>query len=233
MSLPKNKIEAEIKQNMGIIHTLARSFARFGVDYNDLLQEAYLGVMLAAEKFDPARGLKFITYAVWWIRARMSLAVERAHGIRTTQARKVFWKGRRIVSKLATAGVEVDSEMLAKLLKLKPQTVVDAATAMRPKVRIDNPDFDMHRRLPSGAATPEEAVEAAEAADNITRAHEAMRMALSKLEARERQIVELRYLTENPKTLAQVGEKFGISRERTRQIEMRALTRMRSIMEAA
>lgn len=232
--MTKEEIEKVIKENQGIVGQQARYYSRFGVDFEDLVSEGNLGLLIAAGKFDPNRKLKFITYAVHWVRARMTAAVEKAHRVHnSTRLRKVFWKGSRVRNKLIAAGLEGNIEQVAEALGLKPELVEHATTCMATQYRLDatwnNSTEEDERSLYSRLASPEETPEAIVLdLDHARRQREAIPRAMEKLSPKARKVLHHRF--ERERTLQETGNILGISRERVRQIEMEALAKMRRYM---
>jgi RNA polymerase sigma-32 factor len=216
---------------------IALDFRHSGPALDDLIQEGNLGLTIAARRFDPRRATRLATYATYWIRACMLEHVVRSHGpvrIGTTRSqRKIFFGLGRARRRLERGGEPADSERLAGELGVQREDV----EAMTPRLSGRDVSLDAPRddgRRPGGLAveepSPEELVAGCEERD---RRHEQLLEALKGLDPRERAIICARHLRGRPATLAALGRKLGISRERVRQLELRATDKLRSLCHAA
>lgn len=218
----------------------AGRFKRYDVPYEDLIQQGNLGLMRAAEKFDPENGARFSTYAVWWIRASMQDYVMRnwsmvRTGTNATQ-KKLFFHLRRVVAKLKDD--DTSNERLSARVARELQVPENQVEAMMG--RMSGPDLS----LDAPQSSDEEGrswVETIEDTDAQTEADVAARLdgarqravlydAVEQLPDRERRIVAARHLSDEPTTLSDLGLVMGISKERVRQLEERALARLTTIV---
>ncbi|MBK5946138.1 RNA polymerase factor sigma-32 [Rhodobacter veldkampii DSM 11550] len=233
---------------MRLAISMASKFRRYGAPMNDLIQEASLGLMKAAEKFDPERGVRFSTYAVWWIKASIQDFVMRNWSmVRTgsTSAQKsLFFNMRRVQAQIereaAAAGEHLDGHQLRQ--RIATEIGVPMADVEMMEGRLSGSDFSLNTPQSAGEEG-REWIEALEddgpgAAETVALAHDSARLhgwigaAMGALTARERFIVTERKLREEPRTLEQLGAELGLSKERIRQLEAQAFAKMRRSLEA-
>lgn len=218
-----------IESNLKGVLQIARDYRRWGVPIEDLVQQGSLGLLKAAERFDPDRDSCLRTYASYWIRAEIREYVMRSYrmvrlGTTRTERRAIRAYRSRPVDTVrelvALSGMpEARCELLLPLLRGQDRSL-DADQDDRA------PTQD---RLPSPVPDPEALVTARrEHADAARR----VRHALSRLNARERSIVEARLLSDEPRTLEQLGQQLGVSRERVRQLESQAKQKMLAALVA-
>jgi RNA polymerase sigma-32 factor len=218
-----------VTANLRFVVKIAWGYRSYGLAVPDLVQEGNIGLMKAVQKFDPDMGIRLISYAVWWIRAYIQNYILRSWSLvklGTTQAqRKLFFSLARARREVEHAGGEGDSlQRMAQQLRVQPEDVREMEQRMDARdLSLDAPfgetgtshmDF-----LPAGIAPQDDALADAEQARSV-----AIQVgdALSRLDPRERFIVERRLMTERPATLKDLGDHFGFSRERARQLEIRA-----------
>ncbi len=224
-----------VQAHLGLVIRIAMEFRHSGPSMEDLIQEGNLGLTIAARRFDPARATRLATYATYWIRACMLEHVVRSHGpvrIGTTRSqRKIFFGLGRARRKLEREGEATDAESLAGALGVEREDV----EAMTPRLTghdlsLDAPRSPDDRRdlggvLAEDAPTPEDMVAGLEEDDaRKVQLFEGLKV----LDPRERAIIRARHMRSRPATLASLGKKFGISRERVRQLELRAKSKLRS-----
>ena len=220
--------------------SMAGRFRRYGAPHDDLIQQGMLGLMRAAEKFDPRNGARFSTYAAWWIRASMQDYVMRNWSLVRTGTnaaqKKLFFHLRKALSRDAQDGAAVAGQAarLAAALDV-PESEVHAMIGRMsaPDLSLDMPQSEDGRSwievLEDDAPATESAV--MERLD-LHRQRQALRAALADLPAREQRIVAARHLADEPATLSDLGLELGISKERVRQIEERALARLTARVRA-
>jgi RNA polymerase sigma-32 factor len=221
---------------------IAHEYRRAYKNLLDLVQEGNIGLMQAVKKYDPYRGVKLSSYAAWWIRAyilKFILANWRLVKIGTTQAqRKLFFNLRKEKEKLEKLGFEPEHKLLAQSLDVSEEEVRDMDMRLAAsEASLDAPigggeDGPQRTRgemmAGSGDLRPDVQVEQ----DEFRRLLRAKLETFGKdLEGREKILFEQRWLTDSPQTLQEIGDKFGISRERARQIEKRLLDRLRVYLE--
>jgi RNA polymerase primary sigma factor len=222
-------LEKLIVSNLRYVVSVARRYLGYGLSLADLINEGNIGLIQAAKRFDPTRGVKFITYAVWWIRQAITHALAGQGGVialpvrQLEKLRKVLEGYRRYTQQI---GVEPSSEELARELDLPPNEVETILHVYR-HFSLDAPigeegEASFLDVLPSATSPSGE-----EAYINATLTQE-IRELLDQLSPREQQILRLRFGVDGePKTLEEIGGMLGLTRERVRQIEKRAKDRLR------
>ena len=225
----------------------AAKFRRYGAPMNDLIQEASLGLMKAADKFDPDRGVRFSTYAVWWIKASIQEFVMRNWSMvrtgSTSSQKALFFNLRRVQAQLTreadAEGVSLDGSQLRERVAI---TIgVPLADVEMMEGRLSGSDFSLNA-VQSGDEDGREWVETLEddgagPEENVTEAHDGALMrdwigeAMGRLTDRERYIVRERRLIDEPRTLESLGQELGLSKERVRQLEAQAFGKMRKSLE--
>ncbi len=232
---------------MRLAISMAAKFRRYGAPMNDLIQEASLGLMKAADKFDPDRGVRFSTYAVWWIKASIQDYVMRNWSMvrtgSTSSQKSLFFNLRRVQAKLereaSQAGEMLDGHQLRE--RIAQEVGVPLADVEMMEGRLSGSDFSLNATQSSDDEGREwiDALEddGVQAAELVETSHDADRLrgwlvrAMAALNARERFIVTERKLREVPRTLESLGEELGLSKERVRQLEVAAFTKMRKNLE--
>jgi RNA polymerase sigma-32 factor len=233
--------ERLIVANMRMVVAQAHHHCRTEGDLRDMVQEGNRGLLRALEKFDPTRGLKFCTYAVWWIRAYMlkfSMDNWRLVKVGTTQAqRKLFFSLRKERERLERTGAAADTRALASRLRVKESEVVamldrfaGGEMSLDAPTRSQDSDAPTLSDLLSDVSTPgpDRRVEEAEFS-RILQAK--LEQFAAGLRGREAQIFRRRLLTDEPMKLAELASAFGVSRERTRQLELRLKARIRDYLQ--
>ena len=232
---------------MRLAISMASKFKRYGAPMNDLIQEANLGLMKAAEKFDPDRGVRFSTYAVWWIKASVQDYVMRNWSmVRTgsTSAQKaLFFNMRRVQARIereaAAAGEQLDGHQLKQRIAIEIGVSENDVETMQG--RLSGSDFSLNATQSSEDEgrewidtiedTGEQADAAVEHAHDTEQLREWLLNAMSALNDRERYIVQERKLKDDSRTLESLGEELGLSKERIRQLEAAAFQKMRKNLE--
>lgn len=231
--------EAIIRAHLRYVVAIALKYRRYGLPIAELIAEGNLGVLHALEKFEPQRGLRFVTYAAYWIRAYVLNFIIRSWslvGVGSGALRsKMFFKLRRErvrVQNLVGEGAEAD-ELLAKRLNVSTDKLVEMMRRIEARdVSLDAKVFDdsgatLIDTLPSPDNDQEQTVFARRSRAFV---HDAVQGAIVGLDKRERYIVEQRLMAdaESSLSLAEIGRRLGISRERARQIEARAKRKLAS-----
>jgi RNA polymerase sigma-32 factor len=231
-----------VTANLRLVVKIAHEYRRAHRNLLDLVQEGNVGLMQAMKKYDPYRGVKLSSYAAWWIRAyilKFILNNWRLVKIGTTQAqRKLFFNLRKEKEKLEQLGFAPEHRLLAERLDVTEAEVAEMERRLEgPDMSLDAPigrdeqagstRLDM---LPSQSETrPDVRVESAEFHGLL---REKLEQFAGRLEGRDQTLFRERWLTDTPRTLQEIGDRFGISRERARQLEKRLLDKLRGYLEA-
>ena len=232
-----------IEANLRLVVKIAYEYRRAHRNLLDLVQEGNIGLIQAVGKFDPYRGVKLSSYAAFWIRAyilKFILNNWRLVKIGTTQAqRKLFFNLRKEREKLEQLGFQPTTALLAEKLDVTEKEVIEMERRLAaPEASLDAPlgggDDDGTRTrmdyLPDEAADrPDRAVAQSEFAQLLKRHLETF---AKTLEGREHTIFRERWLTDEPLTLQEIGDRYQVSRERARQLEKRMLDRLKKYLEA-
>jgi RNA polymerase sigma-32 factor len=225
-----------ITANLRFVVKVAYEYRSYGLNLADLVQEGNIGLMKAVQKFDPERGIRFISYAVWWIRAYVQNHILKSFSLvklGTTQAqRKLFFslaRARRELERMSGEhGPDSASDAVAKIadkLNVKPGEVEEMSQRMgRRDLSLDAPLGDdgeaTHGDFLAGEAPPQD--DELAVAQERTMLRGGVGKALAQLDPRERYIIEQRVMSDQPLSLKELGDHFGFSRERARQLEIRA-----------
>ncbi len=232
---------------MRLAISMASKFRRYGAPMNDLIQEAGLGLMKAADKFDPDRGVRFSTYAVWWIKASIQDYVMRNWSLvrtgSTSSQKSLFFNLKRVQAKLEreaqAVGEVLDRHQLRE--KIAHEVGVPLHDVEMMEGRLSGSDFSLNATQASDEDGREwiDALQddGLQATDIVERTHDAAQLrswlvsAITSLNPRERFIIRERKLREDPRTLESLGEELGLSKERVRQLESAAFAKMRKSLE--
>jgi RNA polymerase sigma-32 factor len=232
--------ERLVTANLRLVVKIAYEYRRAYRNMLDLVQEGNIGLMQAVSKFDPYRGVKLSSYSAWWIRAymlRFILNNWRLVKLGTTQAqRKLFFNLNKEKARLAAKGIEATHETIAENLDVTVKDVREMDRRMsRGDASLDVPVGDSEGRqttrmelLPSSTKSPEQAAEGMELAEVVREQLEEFREGLS---GKELEIYDKRVVAAEPLTLQQLGDEFGVSRERVRQLESRLVGRLREFLK--
>ncbi len=228
-----------VLSHLRVVVAIARGYLGYGLPQADLIQEGNIGLMKAVKRFDPERGVRLVSFAMHWIRAEIHefiLRNWRIVKIATTKAqRKLFFNLRSLRQGLGTLGDEEVTAM-AKQLGVKKQEVIEMETrlggqdiALEPVGEDSDEGLSPIGYLRDPASEPSKLLEDAQS-ESLRKA--GLQAALSGLDARSRRIIEARWLREkDTATLHELAAEFGVSAERIRQIEQKAMGRMRSVMD--
>ena len=214
-------------QHIPLVHYLAKQFYSNAISLEDRISEGMVGLMIGAQRFDASRGSKPSVYLGFWIKSLIFMALQRQLGVRGPRDRRVFGGLGRATERLERRGVEPTAERLAAELDVDMERVARLQARLRGDVHLDALPGDRQAWL-ADEETPEDGC--AKAQSTQARA-KAIATALKCLLPRERDVVMRRYLTESPETLHEIGESLGLSRERIRQIEKRAMAKMQRVLE--
>jgi RNA polymerase sigma-32 factor len=231
-----------VLSHLRLVVAVSRNYVGYGLPQADLIQEGNVGLMKAVRRFDPERGVRLVSFALHWIRAEMHeyiLRNWRLVKVATTKAqRKLFFNLRSMKASSAALSV-AEAKAIAKDLGVKPEEVVEMETRLSGRdVSIDpTPGDEEHSVSPIAYLTdsddePSRILEAKQNAQNRTRG---LNTALAKLDDRSRRIIEARWLREDDAaaTLQELADEYGVSAERIRQIESKAMKTIRGQMAQA
>ena len=223
-----------------VVH-IARGYHGYGLPMGDLVQEGNVGLMKAVKRFDPAVGVRLVSFAVHWIRAEIHeyvLRNWRLVKVATTKAqRKLFFNLRKYKRRLGWLSAE-ETQAVARDLGVSPSEVteMERRLASRDLSYDPAPDADEEEEsyspsayLPAPDADPAVAVERAEWDDDVT---DKVAHAMSQLDARSQAVLRARWMTDQKATLHELAEQFGVSAERIRQIEANAIKKLQKMVVA-
>ena len=234
-------VEQLVGSHLRLVAKIARGFRGYGLPLDDLIAEGNVGLMQAAQRFEPERGFRFATYAVWWIRAAiqeyvmLNLSIVR---MGTTAAqKKLFFNLRRLKAELSVLDDgDLDAETTAVIASALNVPEREVALMNR---RLSAVDRSLNATIGVDSDEQHQDMLVDQELDHesrfgnseeLARRQSFMASAISKLNARERHILAERCLQEDPPTLADLSEEYGISRERVRQIEVRAFEKLQIAM---
>ncbi|MBN42176.1 MAG: RNA polymerase factor sigma-32 [Alphaproteobacteria bacterium] len=241
-SQDQEALDTLVSAYLRLVASISGKYARFGLSRDDLVQEGVFGLLQAAQKFDPERGFRFGTYAGWWVRAAIQRYMLDNWSIvkfaTSHNRKKLFFDLRSALKKIEHAsgnpsGVSLIDTAAAQL-SVEPHEV----EALMPMVRGQDMSLDMPRGedgslsllelLEDETGCTEESVTMA----NTARARSRwLKLALNDLQDRDAHIVRRRYLGEERETLSAIAKELGVTKERVRQLEVRALARIRKFLE--
>jgi len=240
-----NDLEAAKKlilSHLKLVMKIARSYNGYGLPHADLVQEGNIGLMKAVKKFDVERGVRLVSYAMFWIKAEIQEYVVknwRLVKMATTKAqRKLFFNLRSLKSTLQPLGLE-EIKSIAKELNVKEEEVREMEYRFNGKelsIDYSNDDSEEDQFRPIAylkdtALMPSEEIEKSEIESNNTKN---LKNALMKLDQRSREILEARWLKENKtETLHNLAKKYKVSAERIRQIEQNAMKKIKTLITSA
>ena len=226
-----------VTSHLRLVAKIAKGYRGYGLPIADLISEGHLGLMQAAERFEPERGFRFATYAVWWIKAAIHEYILRSWSLvkmgTTANQKKLFFHLREAKSKifvLDEGDMRPDQvKLIAKRLGVTEQNVIDmnrrlgGDASLNDTIREDDDSAEWQDWLVGESPDQETALAASEEFDNRRKV---LSDALGVLNERDRRIFEGRRLAEDPITLAELAGEFGVSSERVRQIEVRAFEKV-------
>ena len=234
-----------VTSHLRLVAKIAAGYRGYGLPMADLISEGNIGLMKAVKKFEPQRGFRLATYAMWWIRAAITEFVLRSWSMvklgTLAAQKKLFFSLNRIkreLNLLSDSGLDQEqAERVATALDVSAQDVIDMERRLAspdvslnaPRGRDEDDGAEFMDTLVDEAADPE--MQAA-GREESTQRHALLVRALAALPERERHILAERQLADQPKTLEELGVHYGISRERVRQLEARALERVTQAVRA-
>ncbi len=231
-----------VLSNLRFVMKIAGEYKSYGFPLMDLIQEGTIGLMHAVKKFDPYKGYRLISYAVWWIKARIHGHIMKFWSsvkIGTTQAqRKLFQKLGSAKRKLNISSSKLNEEEITKVAAhfgVKEKEVIEMELrhasrdfSLDQNVHGDDGSMNYIDILPDKGINQEQLVENIEY-NNI--AHEELRKGMDNLNEREKKVINERFYLDNPRKLHEIGEELGVSKERVRQIEKSALAKLQKKMK--
>jgi RNA polymerase sigma-32 factor len=233
-----------VTSHLRLVAKIAMGYRGYGLPTSEIIAEGNVGLMQAVKRFEPERGFRLATYAMWWIRASIQEFILRSWSLvkigTTTDQKKLFFNLRKAKSKInAIEEGDLTPEHLA-VLSDQLGVAADEVTSMNR--RLSAPDSSLNAPLRSESESEWQDWLPDETLDQETRLAETQEVderkallaaALGELPEREREIIQARRLQDDPATLEELSHKFGISRERVRQIEVRAFDRLQRSMKSA
>ncbi|HRM69265.1 MAG TPA: RNA polymerase sigma factor RpoH [Thauera phenylacetica] len=229
-----------VMSHLRVVVAIARGYLGYGLPHADLIQEGNIGLMKAVKRFDPTRGVRLVSFAIHWIKAEIHeyiLKNWRLVKIATTKAQRKLFFNLRGMKKDSTTLQPAEVRSIATQLGVKPEEVVEMETRLTGRdIPLDAGSDDEDERfapiayLPDPHAEPSEQVEQAQ----LARLQDSgLRDALASLDERSRAIVQRRWLAEGDSaTLHELAAEYGVSAERIRQIEAKAMQKMRGMLAA-
>ncbi len=236
-----------VAAHMRLAVAAAMRFRRYGVPVQDLIQEAGLGLLKAADKFDPERGVRFSTYASWWVKAGLQDYVLRNWSMvrtgSTAGQKSLFFNLKRVQAKLerqaAQAGMVLDGPQLRE--KIAQEIGVTLRDVLMMEGRLSGSDQSLNAVQSSDGEGREwidmledqapQAADIVETTQDISRLRGWLRVAFRRLTERERYIVVARKIADPPRTLESLGQELGLSKERVRQLQVAASAKLRQSLE--
>ena len=231
-----------VTSHLRLVARIAMGYRGYGLPVGEVISEGNVGLMQAVKRFDPDKGFRLATYAMWWIRATIQEYILRSWSLVKIAAsagqKKLFFKLRRAksaISALQDGDLRPEQvRLIAERLKVTERDVVTMDRRLRGDVSLNVP---IHDEDDAGQAldwlvdpTPTQEITLAEEQETAYR-HRALNNAISKLNPRERRIFTARWLTDEPATLEELAAEYGVSRERVRQIEQRAFQKVKAAMQ--
>jgi RNA polymerase sigma-32 factor len=227
-----------VLSHLRLVVAVSRNYLGYGLPQADLIQEGNVGLMKAVRRFDPERGVRLVSFALHWIRAEIHdyiLRNWRLVKVATTKAQRKLFFNLRSMKKTGATLSPADAKAIARDLGVKPEEVVEMETRLSGRdIALDpQPDEEGNAVSPIAYLTDaeDEPAQILERAQTARNRKTGLTRALAKLDARSRRIIEARWLREeDPATLQDLADEYGISAERIRQIESKALKSMRTQM---
>lgn len=235
-----------VTSHLRLVAKIAMNYRGYGLPVADLVSEGNIGLMKAVKKFEPERGFRLSTYAMWWVKAAITEYILRSWSVvkmgTTAAQKKLFFSLRKQKNRLKIMDFgDLDSDQAAELAAVMQVSEKDVVNMNRrlaaldvslnaPLTQSEDESLEFQDLLVDEAPSPE--TQAAESEEGKLR-RRFLEQALAELPERERNILVERRLTDDPVTLKELGKVYGISRERVRQLEVRAFEKVKSLAEAA
>jgi RNA polymerase sigma-32 factor len=238
----RNAAHRLIISHLRLVAKIARGYRGYGLPIADLISEGHVGLLQAVERFEPERGFRFSTYAVWWIKAAIQEFILRSWSLvkmgTTANHKKLFFNLRKAKSRISVldeGDMPPDQvKLIAKHLGVTERAVIDmnrrlgGDASLNDAIHEDRDSTEWQDWLVGDSPDQETTLAAKEEFDNR---RNALSVVLGALNARARRIFESRRLAEDPMTLAELADEFGVSRERVRQIEARAFEKVQEAVK--
>ena len=231
-----------VTSHLRLVAKIAKGYRGYGLPIADVISEGHVGLMQAVERFEPEKGFRLTTYAVWWIKAAIQEYILRSWSLvkmgTTANQKKLFFnlrKAKSRISALDDGDMRPDQvKLIAKRLGVTEHAVINmnrrlgGDASLNAPIREDSDSGEWQDRLVDESPDQETMLAARDEFDNRRKA---LSDALSVLNGRDRRIFEGRRLAEDPITLAELADEFGVSRERVRQIEVRAFEKVQKAVK--
>ncbi len=228
-----------VTSHLRLVAKIAMGYRGYGLPIGEVVSEGNVGLMQAVKRFEPDRGFRLATYAMWWIKASIQEYILRSWSLvkmgTTANQKKLFFNLRKAKSQIQALGEgDLRPEQVAAIatkLGVEEREVIEmnrrlgGDSSLNAPLRQDEDSGDWQDFLVDDGATPDAIVEESEEKDNRSLA---LHRALGTLNPRERRIIEARKLVDDPITLEELSSEFNVSRERVRQIEVRAFEKLQS-----
>jgi len=231
-----------VTSHLRLVAKIAMGYRGYGLPIAEVISEGNVGLMQAVKRFEPEKGFRLATYAMWWIKAAIQEYILRSWSLvkmgTTANQKKLFFNLRKAKSKISAleeGDMRPDQvQLIAKRLGVTEQDVIDmnrrlgGDASLNAPIREEGDSGEWQDWLVDESASQESMLAASEESDNR---HKALIGALDVLNARERRIFEARRLADEPVTLEELASEFGVSRERVRQIEVRAFEKVQKAVK--
>ena len=232
-----------VTSHLRLVAKIAMGYRGYGLPISEVISEGNVGLMQGVKRFDPDKGFRLATYAMWWIRAAIQEYILRSWSLvkmgTTANQKKLFFNLRKAKSKIAAlqeGDLRPDQvQIIAKRLGVTDKDVIDmnrrlgGDASLNAPIRNDDEAGEWQDWLTEDSASQETTL--AEGEESANR-HKALVSGLTVLNERERRIFEARRLADNPITLEELAQEFGVSRERVRQIEVRAFEKVQDAVKS-
>jgi RNA polymerase sigma-32 factor len=233
-----------VTSHLRLVAKIAMGYRGYGLPVSEIVAEGNVGLMQAVKRFEPDKGFRLATYAMWWIRAAIQEYILRSWSLvkmgTTAAQKKLFFNLRKAKNKIEA--IEEGDMTPEHVAKIADQLGVTEAEVVSMNRRLSAPDSSLNAPLRSDSESEWQDWIADDTIDQETRMaereelgerHELLTGALGELTDREREIIEARRLQDEPATLEELSQKYGVSRERVRQIEVRAFEKLQTQMKRA
>jgi RNA polymerase sigma-32 factor len=233
-----------VTSHLRLVAKIAMGYRGYGLPVSEIVAEGNVGLMQAVKRFEPDKGFRLATYAMWWIRASIQEYILRSWSLvkmgTTAAQKKLFFNLRKAKTKIEA--IEEGDMTPEHVAKIADQLGVPEREVIDMNRRLSGPDSSLNAPLKSDSESEWQDWLADDTADQETRMaereemgerHELLSGALGELTEREREIIEARRLQDDPATLEELSQKYGVSRERVRQIEVRAFEKLQTQMKRA